>query len=230
MRASIGKPASASPNSPRTGACPRFGSRRRWPRRLTSPRNAKPGRSPLIETATVIEQAEEVVEPPTILHEHRPRFVDLAHNASACVDSASSRVDRLTRIALVDPGLRHAKVLSKFATRLVGRHDPMLPTRRFDQLLGRLEAWVRGPAAEALEGAEVEQQDLDWTVPWPPNSRTRRFFMASSTSSSAIQPGQYRSSRHAPRVNPRPATGFHTYLHCTQPKLWASVQSGSVGD
>lgn len=140
------------------------------------PKKRKTWRYPLIETATVIEQAEELVEPPTILHEHRPRFVDLAHNASACVDSSASRVDRLTRIALVDPGLRHAKVLTKFASRLVGRHDPMLPARRFDQLIDRLEAWVRGPVAEALEEADVEQQDLDWTVPWPPNSRDATIF------------------------------------------------------
>ncbi|SIN98089.1 ATP-dependent helicase/nuclease subunit A [Singulisphaera sp. GP187] len=139
-----------------------------------TPRHSR--RLPLIETAEVIEQTEEVVEPASVLIEHRPRYVELSPDPGLAVESSNVRLDRLTRIALADPRWPRAKNLATFAARLVGRHDPMLPSRHFDQLVGRLDAWSHGPIAQALAATKVVSQDLDWTIAWPPEGMEATIF------------------------------------------------------
>ncbi|AGA30043.1 UvrD-helicase domain-containing protein [Singulisphaera acidiphila] len=132
------------------------------------PKKGGPWPFPLIETAEVIEQAEEVVEPPAVLIEHRPRFIELDPGLGSEAATSKARLNRLTRIALADPGWRRTREPAKFVARVVGRHDPLLPSRLFNQLVGRLETWSRGPIAKALAEAEVVREDIDWSIAWPP--------------------------------------------------------------
>ncbi|WP_406700582.1 UvrD-helicase domain-containing protein [Singulisphaera sp. Ch08] len=142
----------------------------------SEPKKKGAWRLPLIETAEAIEQTEEVFEPASVLIEHRPRYVELTPGSGPGIESSKVRLDRLTRIALADPGLPRARELAKFATQIIRHHDPMLPSRLLVQLLGRLKAWSRGPIASALAGAVLLHQDLDWTIAWPPNTTDPTIF------------------------------------------------------
>jgi ATP-dependent helicase/nuclease subunit A len=131
-------------------------------------------RLPLIESAEVIEQTPQIDEAPSVLIERRPRFVGLGSASDA--EPSKERLDRLTRIALADPGFLRAKDYAKFAARVVGRHDPLLPSRILSRLIARLEAWSRGPLDHVLAGSTVVERDLEWTMAWPPDSPDATIF------------------------------------------------------
>lgn len=120
---------------------------------------------PLLEVATVIEQAVLNIDAPLVDLGWRPRFVEL--DAQGGPGSSKTRLDRLTRLALTHPEDRRSRDLAKLASRIARRHDPLLPRRILDALIARLKAWSRGPLADLLAGSVVES-DREWTLAWPP--------------------------------------------------------------